>query len=191
VFPKFETLLVAPINLREKIMQLIDTEITQAKLGNPAWIVIKSNSLSDKKTIEKLYEAAKCGVKIRLLLRGICMLNPDLPECKGNIIASSVVDRFLEHARVYGFCNGGDPHYFVGSADFVKQKMDKRIEVIVPLLDADVKQEIQDVLEIQFKDNTHARWINPARINTYVQSSEKKCRSQEEIAKYLYRKHTK
>jgi polyphosphate kinase len=190
-FPKFETLLVAPINLREKIMKLIDTEIAQAKLGNPAWIVIKSNSLADKKTIEKLYEAAKCGVKIRLLIRGICMLNPDLPECKGNIIASSVVDRFLEHARVYGFCNGGDPQYFVGSADFEKQKMDKRIEVLVPLLDADVKEEIRDVLEIQFKDNTHARWINPAQINTYVQSPEKKWRSQEEIGKYLYRKHTK
>jgi polyphosphate kinase len=191
VFPKFETLLVAPINLREKITAIIDTEIAQAKLGKPAWILIKSNSLADKKTIDKLYEAANCGVKIRLLVRGICMLNPDLPECKGNIIARSVVDRFLEHARVYGFCNGGDPQYFIGSADFVKNKMDKRIEVIVPILDADVKQELQDVLEIQFKDNTHARWINPEKINTYVHSSEKKVRSQEEIAKYLYMKHSK
>jgi polyphosphate kinase len=185
-FPKFETLLVAPINLREKMVELIDTEIAQAKLGKPAWIVIKSNSIADKKMIDKLYEAAKFGVKIRLLIRGICMLNPDLQECKGNIIASSVVDRFLEHARVYGFCNGGNSLYFIGSADFVKQKMDKRIEVIVPILDADVKQELEDVLEIQFKDNTHARWINPAKINTYVQSSKKKWRSQEEISKYLY-----
>ncbi|MDR0437389.1 MAG: polyphosphate kinase 1 [Bacteroidales bacterium] len=190
-FPKFETLLVAPINLREKIMTLIDGEIAQAKLGKPAWIIIKSNSLADKKTIDKLYEAANCGVKIRLLIRGICMLNPDLLECNGNIIARSVVDRFLEHARVYGFCNGGNRQYFIGSADFVKNKMDKRIEVIVPILDIDVKQELQDVLEIQFKDNTHARWINPEKINTYVQSSEKKWRSQEEIAKYLYKKHSK
>ena len=185
-FPKFETLLVAPINLREKMVALIDAEIAQAKLGKPAWIVIKSNSLADKKMIDKLYEAANCGVKIRLLIRGICMLNPDLPECKGNIIASSVVDRFLEHARVYGFCNGGNAQYFIGSTDFVKQKMNKRIEVVVPILDADVKQELQDILELQFKDNTHARWINPKDINTYVKSAGKKYRSQEEIAKYLY-----
>jgi polyphosphate kinase len=191
VFPKFETLLVAPINLREKITALIDFEIAQAKLGKPAWILIKSNSLADKKTIDKLYEAANCGVNIRLLVRGICMLNPDLPQCKGNIIARSVVDRFLEHARVYGFCGGGNSQYFIGSADFVKRKMDKRIEVIAPILDDDVKQELEDVLEIQFKDNTHARWINPNKINTYVQSTEKKWRSQEEIAKYLYQKHSK
>jgi polyphosphate kinase len=189
-FPKFETLLVSPINLREKIMAMIDTEIAQAKLGKPAWIAIKSNSLADKKTIDKLYEAARSGVKIRLLIRGICMLNPDLPECKGNIIARSVVDRFLEHARVFGFCNGGKKQYFIGSTDFVKQKMDKRIEVIVPLLDPDVSQEIEEVLELQFKDNTHARWINPEKINTYIQSSEKRWRSQEEIAKYLYKKHS-
>jgi polyphosphate kinase len=191
-FPKFETLLVAPINLREKMVELIDAEIAQAKLGKSAWIIVKSNSLADKKMIDKLYEAANFGVKIRLLIRGICMLNPDLPECKGNIIARSVVDRFLEHARVYGFCNGGNSQYFIGSADFAKKKMDKRIEVIVPILDVDVKQELEDVLEIQFKDNTHARWINPAKINAYVQSSsEKKWRSQEEIAKYLYKKHSK
>jgi len=190
-FPKFETLLVAPINLRERITAMIDAEITHAKHGKPAWISIKSNSLADKKIIDKLYEAANCGVQIRLLIRGICMLNPDLTECKGNIIARSVVDRFLEHARVYGFCNGGNSLYFIGSADFVKNKMDKRIEVLVPILDADVKQEIQDILEIQLKDNTHARWINPEKINTYVQSSEKKLRSQEEIAKYLYKKHSK
>ena len=189
-FPKFETLLVAPINLREKMVALIDFEIAQAKLGKPAWIVVKSNSLADKKMIDKLYEAANCGVKIRLLIRGICMLNPDLPECKGNIIASSVVDRFLEHARVFAFCNGGNSQYFIGSADFVKRKMDKRIEVVVPILDADVKQELQDILEKQFNDNTHARWINPKSINTYVKSPEKKWRSQEEIAKYLYQKHS-
>jgi polyphosphate kinase len=190
-FPKFETLLVAPINLREKMMAMIDVEITQAKLGKPAWILIKSNSLADKKTIDKLYEAANCGVKIRLLVRGICMLNPDLPQCKGNIIARSVVDRFLEHARVYGFCNAGKSQYFIGSADFVKKKMDKRIEVIAPILDAEVKQEMEDILEMQFKDNTHARWINPEKINVYVQSSGEKWRSQEEIAKYLYQKHSK
>jgi polyphosphate kinase len=189
-FPKFETLLVAPINLREKMVELIDTEIAQAKLGKPAWIVIKTNSLADKKMIDKLYEAANFGVKIRLLNRGICMLNPDLPECKGNIIANSVVDRFLEHARVFVFCNAGNSRYFIGSTDFVKKKMDKRIEVVVPILDADVKQELADVLEIQHKDNTHARWINPAKINTYVQSTEKKWRSQEEISKYLYKKHS-
>ncbi|MCL2414536.1 MAG: polyphosphate kinase 1 [Bacteroidales bacterium] len=188
-FPKFKTLMVAPINLREKMTALIDFEIAQAKLGKPAWIIIKSNSLSDKKMVDKLYEAANCGVKIRLLIRGICVLNPDLPECKGNITACSVVDRFLEHARVFGFCNGGNSQYFIGSADFVKNKMDKRIEVIVPILDADVKEELQDVLELQFKDNTHARWINPEKMNVYVQSSGKKYRSQEEITKYLYRKH--
>ena len=190
-FPKFETLLVSPINLREKIMALIDTEIAQAKLGKPAWMTIKSNSLADKIIIDKLYEAASCGVKIRLLIRGICMLNPDLPECKGNIIARSVVDRFLEHARVYGFCNGGNSQYFIGSADFVKKKIDKRIEVIVPILDVEVKEEMEQVLEFQLKDNTHARWINPEKINSYVQSSGKKWRSQEEIANYLYKKYKK
>ncbi|MCL2028023.1 MAG: polyphosphate kinase 1 [Bacteroidales bacterium] len=188
-FPKFETLLVAPINLREKMIELINVEIAQAKLGKPAWITMKANSLADKKTIDKLYEAANSGVKIRLLIRGICMLNPDLKECKGNIMARSVVDRFLEHARVFGFCNAGNSKYFIGSTDFVKKKIDKRIEVVVPILDADVKQELEDVLEMQFKDNTHARWINPKKINTYVQSSsEKKWRSQDEISKYLYKK---
>ncbi len=188
-FPTFETLLVAPVNLREKMIAMMDTEIAQAKLGKPAWITLKLNSLIDKQMIDKLYEAAKHGVKIQLLVRGICVLNPDLAECKGNIFACSVVDRFLEHARVYGFCNKGKPLYFIGSADFVKQKMDKRIEVVVPILDAEVKQEVQAVLNFQFNDNTHARWIDPEKINTYVQSSERKLRSQEEIAKYFYKKH--
>jgi len=189
VFPKFKTLMVAPINLREKMTELIDFEINQAKLGKPAWIIIKSNSLSDKQMIDKLYEAANCGVKIRLLIRGICVLNPDLPECKGNVTACSVVDRFLEHARVFGFCNAGNPQYFIGSTDFVKNKMDKRIEVIVPILDTDLKEEMRDVLEFQFKDNTHARWINPEKMNVYVQTAGKKRRSQEDITKYLYKKH--
>ncbi|MCL2412779.1 MAG: polyphosphate kinase 1 [Bacteroidales bacterium] len=191
VFPEFKTLLVSPINLRQKMIALIDVEIAQAKLGKPAWILIKSNSLSDKKMIDKLYEAAKNGVKIRLLIRSICVLNPDLPECKGNIIACSVVDRFLEHARVYGFCSTENPQYFIGSTDFVKNKMDKRIEVVVPILDAEVREELQDILEFQFSDNTHSRWINPEKINVYVQSSGKKRRSQEDITKYLYQKHYK
>ncbi|MDR2908145.1 MAG: polyphosphate kinase 1 [Bacteroidales bacterium] len=189
-FPKFKTLLVAPVNLRKRLMTMIDMEIEHAKLGAPAWIVMKLNSLADKATIDKLYEAAGCGVKIRLLVRGICALNPELPECEGNITVLSVVDKFLEHARMFGFCNGGKSQYFIGSADFVKQKLDKRIEVVVPLLDPDVKQEVEDILNIQFQDNTHARWVSPSKINTYVEStSRRKHRSQEDIQKYLSKKH--
>lgn len=181
----FDHLLVAPFNLRSRINQLIDNEITNAKNGLYSSITLKLNSLEDWKMIDKLYEASEAGVKINLIIRGICCLIPNTPVHNKNIKAISIVDRFLEHSRVYIFHNNGDKKYFISSADFMRRNLNRRIEVALPVYDESIKNILQSIIDIHFKDNVKARILNYNQNNKFVNSTKEPVRSQSLIYEYL------
>lgn len=160
-------LLLAPDGLRPGMEALIDAEAARARRGLPASIFLKLNSLEDKALISKLYHAGRAGVRIRIIVRGICCLVPGVPGLSENIEAISIVDRFLEHARAYVFHNGGDPLVYMASADFMERNMDRRIEAAFPLMDPKAQQEVIDLLELQWSDNVKARVIDEAQTNPY------------------------
>lgn len=181
----FDHLLVAPFNLRSRINQLIDNEITNAKNGLYSSITLKLNSLEDWKMIDKLYEASEAGVKINLIIRGICCLVSTKLIHKKNINAVSIVDRFLEHSRVYIFHNNGDKKYFISSADFMRRNLNRRIEAALPVYDKRIKNILQSVIDIHFKDNSKARILNYNQNNKFVNSTQEPVRSQSLIYEYL------
>ncbi|OQX81470.1 MAG: polyphosphate kinase 1 [Bacteroidetes bacterium 4484_249] len=190
--PEFNTLIVSPFHLRNFFLRAIDTEIKNAQEGKEAWLVIKLNSLVDKKMVKKLYQASKAGVKQKLIIRGICVLIPGVKGLSENIEVVSIVDRFLEHSRVFVFCNGGDNQYYIGSADWMPRNLDHRIEVTTPVFDKDIRKELWDMLQIQLKDNCKARVSGEKFINKYKKSrSKKKIRSQFEIYNYFKNKVSK
>jgi polyphosphate kinase len=177
----FDNLLVAPFNLRSSLQELIDKEIENAKSGKKSYIILKVNSLEDRKMIRHLYKAAESGVKINLIIRGICCLIPNK-----NIKVISIVDRFLEHSRVFIFSNDGDEKMFVSSADWMTRNLDRRIEVCFPVYSDKIKKQIREMINIQLKDNVKARLINKFQNNKYRKtSSSKKIRTQYEIYEYL------
>ena len=172
-------LLTAPFEMRKKIIKLIANEIKIAESGQPAFIDIKINGLTDKKIIEKLYEASQAGVKIRLIVRSECCLVPKQEGLSENIEVRSIVDKYLEHARLLIFHNNGDEKMYISSADFMSRNLDRRVEVATPIFDENIKQTLRQVFEIQWNDNVKAREIPT---NKYVVSdSEEKRRSQEEL----------
>ena len=182
----FDKLLVAPFNLRSTFIQLIDDEIKNAREGKKAEITIKLNSLEDRKMIKKLYEASQAGVKIRIIARGICCLIPGKKGLSENISVISIVDRFLEHARIYVFHNNGEKLMFVASADWMRRNLSRRIEVGFPILDKKVKAQLLKLIELQWNDNTKARKIDAVQKNDYKTSRrKKKIRSQYEIYDYI------
>jgi polyphosphate kinase len=155
-------LLVAPVNLRENLNALFDREIKHKRAGRPAYVITKVNRLSDRQVIEKLYEASRAGVKIDLVVRGICMLRPGVPGLSESISVRSVVGRFLEHSRVFCFANGGAEEIYVGSADWMSRNLKHRIEVVAPVLDPDSKRYLKDVvLGAYLRDNVKARELQP------------------------------
>lgn len=157
----YRTLTIAPQNLRDKIISLIDREIEQAKKGKAARLIFKMNSLVDPKMIRKLYEASIAGVKIDLLVRGICCLRPGLPDVSANITLTSIVGRFLEHARIYYFHNGGESEIYLSSADMMPRNLDRRVEIMFPIEDDIIKTEIlEGILEMQLKDTDKARMLH-------------------------------
>lgn len=182
----YRNLLLSPFNTRRKFSALIDTEIINVKKGLPASIDIKINNLVDNKLIDKLYEASNAGVKIRGIIRGVCCLVPGVKGQSENIEIISIVGRFLEHARVIIFHNGGDEQFYISSADWMTRNLDKRIEVTAPILDDQIKAEIRKVFELQWKDNVKARVIDAHLRNKYVKSApgEEIVHSQEELYKY-------
>ena len=181
----YRHLINSPLFLRKKIYTLIENEIKNAKKGKDAYIILKINNLVDKEIIYKLYRANQVGVKIKLIVRGICSLIPGVPGLSENIEAISIVDKYLEHSRVVIFCNDGDELYYISSADWMNRNLDRRIEVSCPIYNKDVQKEIRDLIEIQLRDNTKARIINPVQDNSYVRSGEsKKIRAQVELYKY-------
>ncbi len=140
----FEHLLVAPFNMRSAFVQLIDNEIKNAIDGKKAEITLKLNSLEDRKMIKKLYQASSSGVKIKIIVRGICCLLPGVKGLSENIKVISIVDRFLEHARVFIFHNNGDKKYYVASADWMKRNLSRRVEVGFPILDKKLQTTISE-----------------------------------------------
>lgn len=190
VHPQFSRMLVAPFSIRSFVNKRIDKEIAQAKAGKEAWMVLKINNLVDKKIIEKLYEAADAGVKIKLIARGICVLRQHVVH--PNIDAFGVVDRFLEHSRVFIFANGGRSKYYISSADLMPRNLDHRIEVVCPVLDKRHKKTIQDIIDMQLKDNVKARLLQGDNINTYRRTADDEPhRSQQEIYEYFFGEKTK
>ena len=158
----YRKLMVAPIDLREKLNALFDREIEHKRTGRPARIVAKFNRLADLQIIEKLYEVSRAGVQVDLIVRGICMLRPGIPGLSENIRVRSVVGRFLEHSRVFWFSNGGDNEVYIGSADWMARNLKHRIEVVAPVTDPEAKRYLRDVLlDTYLSDNTKARELQP------------------------------
>ena len=183
------TIIPSPLTLRKVLHKLIHQEIRNAKRKKPAQITLKMNSFSDQELIIHLYEAAKAGVDVRLIIRGIfCMLSYN-PKFRKKITAISIVDEYLEHARVWVFHNGGKEKVYISSADWMVRNLDHRVEVTCPVTEETVKQELKDILNIQLSDNVKARWLDNDLNNEYVTTrSRRKIRSQLETYQYLYKK---
>ena len=185
--PDFRHIVVSPFGTRRFFLKQIEREIRNAKKGKPAWMIIKINNLVDRKLVHRLYDASEAGVKIDLIVRGICTLVPNVPQKSENIRAIRIVDRFLEHSRIFVFCNDDNPEYFIGSADWMERNLDQRFEVVVPVKDASLRQRLWDILQIQIADNVKACLISADRPNQriVVPKNVKQIRSQMEIHKYL------
>ncbi|MBE0572240.1 MAG: polyphosphate kinase 1 [Ignavibacteriaceae bacterium] len=181
---KFKHLLVAPFNLRKTLIELIDNEIKIASEGKTAEISLKLNSLEDKKIIKKMYEASQAGVRIKLIIRGICCLLPGVKDLSENIEVISIVDRFLEHSRIYIFHNNGDKKYFLASADWMKRNLSRRVEVAFPVYDKEIQKRLQKMIDLQWNDNQKARIIDRNQSNEYrLKTQGVSVRSQYEIYK--------
>ena len=167
-----KNLTVAPFHLRERIMDLIDAEIDNAENGKEARIDIKVNSLQDSSIITALYRASYAGVKIRLNVRGVCCLQPDLKKISKNIKVTSIVDRYLEHSRIFSFYNNGKPKVYISSADLMERSFDRRVELAVEVKDADSKNKLQEILKISLKDNTQSYVLESD--GTYIRSKPSK-----------------
>ena len=154
--PDWHKFVVAPLELREKLLELIDQEIGWAEQGHPSRIMAKMNSLSDREVVMKLYEASAKGVKIDLVVRGICILRPGLPGVSENIHVRSIVGRFLEHSRIFYFANKGADNMYISSADWMPRNLNERVELMVPVSDTEHKQRLKEILELQLLDNQKA-----------------------------------
>jgi polyphosphate kinase len=184
-----QSLIPSPWHVRKELFKLIDNEIRHArKKKNQAGMILKMNSLSDEALISKLYEAARAGVEIKLLIRGICCMLTESPKFNNRVSAVSIVDEYLEHARVWVFNNKGKPKVYISSADWMVRNLDHRVEVTCPVWDEELKQELIDILHIQLQDNVKARLLDNNLSNEYVRSTRKKIRSQLETYNYLYKK---
>lgn len=181
---KFKHLIVSPHYTYARLCDLIDTEIKNAKLGKPAEIQLKLNAVTNSKMIDKLYDASRAGVKIKMIVRGVCCLIPGVKGMSENIEVISVVDKFLEHPRVYVFENGGDRKVYISSADFMTRNIENRVEVATPIFDSNLQKQILDVLDITWQDNVKARIINSKYQNHIPPSDSKPIRSQWAVYDY-------
>jgi len=183
-----KTILPSPHIAKKEMLKLINDEIRQARKKKPAAITLKMNSLSDEAMIMKLYDAARAGVEIKLIIRGIfCMLSENKKYGKP-VHAISIVDEYLEHARVWVFHNKGKEKVYISSADWMVRNMEHRVEATCPVMDPEIRQELKDILAIQLEDNVKARWLDNGLSNEYVRTTKKKIRSQVEIYSYLHKK---
>lgn len=184
----FEHLLVGQFNLRDDLIKLIDKEIENAHAGKPAGMILKMNSLEDKKMILKLYEASKAGVKIQMIIRGICCLMPGIPGLSENIEVVSIVDRFLEHSRIFIFHNEGDEKIYISSADWMYRNLSKRIETAFPIYDEALKEEIKDIMMIQLQDNVKARIVDRHNSNEHKKNEVGQPVRSQTVTYYYYKK---
>jgi len=185
IIPKTKKLLISPFTTRSTFLELIDTEIENVKAGKKAYIILKLNSIQDTRMIDALYEASNAGVKIDLIVRGICCLVPGIKGKSENIRVKSVLGQFLEHARVYIFANGGKETMYIGSADWMTRNLDHRIEVITPILDKDIHQKLRTFVKWQWNDSVKARIIDAKQKNKYVKRDEKAIHAQEKAYEEL------
>ena len=186
----FKHLIVSPLESRSKIYALINREIKFAKAKKPAYMILKVNSLADEGIVQMLYAASNTGVQIKLIVRGICCLVPGVPGYSENITVISIIDKFLEHARVFIFGNNGKEEMFLSSADLMSRNFEHRVEVGFPVLDENVKNEIRDIIEFQLQDNVKARDITKTNNNKYHKNrSTAKIRAQVQTYNYLKHKH--
>lgn len=180
---RFRELMVSPNSMKTRIMRLLDTEIKNALAGQEAWVKIKINHITDMDVVNKLYAASNAGVKIDLLLRGNCALVPGIKGMSENIKAVGIIDRYLEHARILLFCNGGKPKYYLGSADWMPRNLVNRIEVMTPVYDKDLQQDILRTIEYGMRDTTNGRIIDGHGTNDmqHVAQGQQPFRSQEAL----------
>ena len=170
---EYRRLLVAPATLRDRITALIEREIEHHKSGRPALIIAKINSLTDTKLIRVLYEASQAGVKIDLIVRGVCALRPGVPGLSDTISVVSVVGRFLEHSRIFYFLNGGEEDFYIGSADWMQRNLDRRVELLAPIEDPKLRRHLkEEVLDVYLRDNVKARRLHPDGSYTRVAAAE-------------------
>src|SRR6056297_811611 len=181
---KYKHLIVSPHYTTKVFKELIDQEIANAKAGKEAFIKIKMNSFTSYAMVDRLYKASNAGVKIQLIVRGICCLIPGVKGMSENIEAISIIDKFLEHPRMFIFCNDGDTKVYISSADFITRNLENRVEEGCPIYDADIKQELLDTFEISWADNVKARLFNAKQDNAYRKNNKEKVRSQ--FAMYDY-----
>ncbi|PLX18300.1 MAG: polyphosphate kinase 1 [Salinivirgaceae bacterium] len=182
----YRHLVVSPYSMRKQFMQLITNEIRNAKNGKPAYIDIKLNNLVDQGMVNHLYSASKAGVKIRLIIRGICSLKPGVKGMSENIEGISIVDKYLEHSRFVVFGNAGDEIFYITSADWMTRNLDHRVEVACPVYDDDIKKELRAMFDIQWSDNTKARILDSEQKNDYKKTrAVKEHRAQIEYYDYL------
>lgn len=184
-----KTLIPCPIHLRRELFKLINKEIKFAKEGQPAAITLKMNSLSDEELITRLYEAARAGVELKLVIRGIFCMYSESDKFIHPVKAISIVDEYLEHARVFIFHNNGKEKVFISSADWMVRNLDHRVEATCPIFDDNIKRVLKNILAIQLSDNVKARILDNELRNRYVRDKkQKKVRSQVEIYNYLHQK---
>ena len=185
---KYKHLIVSPHYTHNAVVRMINQEIENHKAGLPSGIRLKLNAITNFKMIEKLYEASNHGVSIQMIVRGICCLIPGIKGMSENIEVISIVDKYLEHPRVYVFENAGDPKVYLSSADFMTRNIENRVEVAVPIYDKNLQNEILDVFEIAWNDNVKARKINGSQQNTFVENNGTDLRSQWNIYDYYKEK---
>lgn len=183
----YRHLLVSPFKMRNQLMSLIEKEIKTAKEGKEAYMVLKMNSLADVGIIDKLYEASSCGVKIKLIVRGICSLKAGVEKLSENIEAISIVDKFLEHSRIYVFSNNSNPNVYIGSADWMTRNLDYRVEVLAPISNVNLRNELLTYLSLQLSDNVKARFIDLNGNNFYkvAKDNQMSIRCQDATFQYL------
>jgi polyphosphate kinase len=155
----FHHLLLAPSDLRDGLVERVRREAEHARAGRPARIIAKMNGLADPRLIEELYDASAAGVRIDLIVRGICCLRPEVPGLSDNIRVISIVDRYLEHARIFYFQDGGAGEYLLASADWMPRNLDRRVEIAFPVLEPGLQAQVREILEIQLADTLKARRI--------------------------------
>jgi polyphosphate kinase len=186
----YEQIVVSPFSMRNFFIHKIDQEIANARKGKKAYMILKMNSLIDQKMIDKLYEAGQAGVKIQLIIRGIFGLKIDDPILSKNIEAISIVDKYLEHTRVFLFANGGKENIYISSADWMPRNLDRRIEVACPINSPEIKSELKELLRIQLRDNTKARILDSELSNHYNnQNNGLRYRAQEDYYNYIKKRH--
>ncbi len=186
---RFKELLVSPNEMRKKLIQFIDTEIKNINTGKPAYILVKINHITDAAIIDKLYEASSCGVQVKMLVRGNCSMVTGVPGVSENIQLSGIIDRYLEHSRILIFANGGEEKYFIGSADWMPRNLDNRIEVLTPVYEPEIQEDLKRVVEYGLHDTMQGRIVDGSGENRSCENgTEPLFRSQEALYNHYLNK---